>query len=68
MEALWATILFSGFALEVIIRPKIKFVCKLWIKSGNKAGSWQYSFQYPGRAVGSIEEGIFEISDILKNL
>jgi len=22
MEALWATILFSGFALEVIIRPK----------------------------------------------
>jgi hypothetical protein len=22
MEALWATILFSGFALEVIIRPQ----------------------------------------------
>ena len=22
MEALWATILFSGFALEVIIRPE----------------------------------------------
>lgn len=24
MEALWATILFSGFALEVIIRPENK--------------------------------------------
>jgi len=24
MEALWATILFSGFALEVIIRPSEK--------------------------------------------
>ena len=24
MEALWATILFSGFALEVIIRPQKK--------------------------------------------
>jgi len=29
MEALWATILFSGFALEVIIRQKINFCYSL---------------------------------------
>jgi hypothetical protein len=44
MEALWATILFSGFALEVIIRrlknykktPQSKFIYMTWNKRNQR--------------------------------
>ena len=38
MEALWATILFSGFALEVIIRPQVKLLRALQQKSFHRIG------------------------------